>query len=151
MILMLTSKKNIIIYTDGACIGNPGLGGWGAIIINQDNEKKISGGSQLTTNNRMEMQAVVEALKFIKTASSITLYTDSKYIINGISSWIYKWKKNNWTSSNKKPIKNIDLWIIIDSFTSKHTIEWKWIKGHSGDYYNEEVDKLARAEAEKFR
>ncbi len=148
---MLTSKKNIIIYTDGACIGNPGLGGWGAIIINQDNEKKISGGSQLTTNNRMEMQAVVEALKFIKTASSITLYTDSKYIINGISSWIYKWKKNNWTSSNKKPIKNIDLWIIIDSFTSKHTIEWKWIKGHSGDYYNEEVDKLARAEAEKFR
>ena len=148
---MHTSKKNIIIYTDGACIGNPGLGGWGAIIINQDNEKKISGGSQLTTNNRMEMQAVVEALKFIKTASSITLYTDSKYIINGISSWIYKWKKNNWTSSNKKPIKNIDLWIIIDSFTSKHTIEWKWIKGHSGDYYNEEVDKLARAEAEKFR
>ena len=148
---MLTSKKNIIIYTDGACIGNPGLGGWGAIIINQNNEKKISGGSELTTNNRMEMQAVVEALECIETASSITLYTDSKYIINGISSWIYKWKENNWTSSNKRPIKNIDLWKIIDSFTSKHKIEWKWVKGHSGDYYNEEVDKLARAEAEKLK
>lgn len=148
---MLTSKKNIIIYTDGACIGNPGLGGWGAIIINQNNEKKISGGSELTTNNRMEMQAVVEALECIETASSITLYTDSKYIINGISSWIYKWKGNNWTSSNKRPIKNIDLWKIIDSLTSKHDIEWKWVKGHSGDYYNEKVDKLARAEAEKFK
>ena len=148
---MLTSKKNIIIYTDGACIGNPGLGGWGAIIISQNNEKKISGGSELTTNNRMEMQAVVEALKCIETTSSITLYTDSKYIINGISSWIYRWKENNWTSSNKRPIKNIDLWKIIDSFTSKHNIEWKWVKGHSGDYYNEEVDKLARAEAEKFK
>ena len=99
----------------------------------------------------MEMQAVVEALKCIETTSSITLYTDSKYIINGISSWIYRWKENNWTSSNKRPIKNIDLWKIIDSFTSKHNIEWKWVKGHSGDYYNEEVDKLARAEAEKFK
>lgn len=148
---MLTSKKNIIVYTDGACLGNPGLGGWGAIIINQKNEKKISGGSKLTTNNRMEMLAVIEALKSIETASLVTLYTDSKYIINGISLWIDKWKGNNWTSSNKKPIKNIDLWKMIDSFTIKHTIEWKWVKGHNGNYYNEEVDKLARSEAEKFR
>ena len=148
---MITSKNKIIVYTDGACIGNPGLGGWGAIIIIKNIEKKISGGSELTTNNRMEMLAVIEALKFIESSSLITIYTDSQYIIKGISSWIIKWKENNWTSSNRKPIKNIDLWKKIDVLTIKHSIEWKWVKGHSGNHYNEEVDKLARAEAEKFK
>ena len=134
----------IKIYTDGACSGNPGKGGWAAIILD-DNEKqtKISGSENRTTNNRMELMAAIMALKKIKKESEILIYTDSKYVKDGITEWIKKWKLNDWRSSNKKPVKNKDLWIILDNSCQKHKISWKWVKGHAGNKYNDLVDKMA--------
>ncbi len=135
-----------IIYTDGACSGNPGVGGWAAIIFNRNSGQKSQrvGGEIETTNNRMELRAIIEALESIPKASRLEIFTDSKYVINGIQSWILKWKINNWLGSNKKKVKNKDLWQKLDVLSNQFQIKWNWVKGHSGDKYNEEVDKLAR-------
>ena len=139
------------IYTDGACLRNPGPGGWAVLIIstNQSKEKKF-GGESYTTNNRMELTAVIQALKTIPIKSTLALYTDSKYVINGINTWIVNWKKSKWIGSNKKEVKNKDLWIELDTLIQDFNIQWNWVKGHSGDTNNEVVDKLARNEALKL-
>ena len=131
------------IYTDGACSGNPGKGGWAAIIIDGKNQSNISGSENKTTNNRMELMAPIMALKKIKTKSEITIYTDSRYVKDGITDWIKKWKLNNWKSSNKKPVKNKDLWIKLDNCCQKHNVCWKWVKAHAGNKLNNLVDELA--------
>ncbi|MDA9168640.1 MAG: ribonuclease HI [Pelagibacteraceae bacterium] len=136
-------KKKITIYTDGACSGNPGKGGWAAVIIEDKNEKTISGSEPLTTNNRMELSAVINALKEVGSAE-LDIYTDSKYVKNGIESWIKNWKMNGWMTAAKQPVKNKDLWLELDILVSKKEIEWKWVKGHSNDHYNTIVDEAAR-------
>ena len=135
--------KSIEIYTDGACRGNPGIGGWGAIIQFQDNSKELFGGRAETTNNQMEMQAVIEGLKALKEPCKIILYTDSKYVMDGITSWIHGWKKNNWKTAHKKPVKNRELWQELDQLVNQHEITWKWVKGHAGIPGNERADELA--------
>ena len=135
--------KKITIYTDGACSGNPGKGGWAAVIIEDKNEKTISGSEPLTTNNRMELSAVINALKEVGSAE-LDIYTDSKYVKNGIESWIKNWKINGWMTAAKQPVKNKDLWLELDILVSKKEIEWKWVKGHSNDHYNTIVDEAAR-------
>lgn len=133
------------IFTDGACSGNPGAGGWGALLRYKDTEKELSGAEVETTNNRMELTAVIEALKALKKECNITLYTDSRYVMDGITQWLPNWKKNNWRTSNKKsPVKNIDLWQELDALSGRHEIRWIWVKGHNGHAENERVDKLAR-------
>ena len=136
----------IVIYTDGACAGNPEKEGWAAIIINNQNKLSISGNENNTTNNRMELMAPIMALKKIKRKSDITIYTDSKYVKDGITDWIKSWKLNNWKSSNKKPVKNKDLWVKLDNGMPKHRISWKWVKAHSDNKYNNLVDELAVSE-----
>ena len=131
------------IYTDGACSGNPGKGGWAAIILDGKNQSSISGSENKTTNNRMELMAPIMALKKVKKNSEITIYTDSKYVKDGITEWIKKWKLNNWKSASKKPVKNKDLWVKLDSTCEKHKISWKWVKAHAGNKMNNLVDKLA--------
>lgn len=135
--------KKIDIYTDGACRGNPGPGGWGALLIYKDADKAIYGGEIDTTNNRMEMTAIIEALKIVKMDCNITLYTDSKYVMDGITKWLSNWKKKGWITSNKKPVKNKDLWQILEEIISTHNIEWQWVKGHAGIPGNEKADELA--------
>ena len=136
-------KKKITIYTDGACSGNPGKGGWAAVIIEDKNEKTISGSEPLTTNNRMELSAVINALKEVGSAE-LDIYTDSKYVKNGIESWIKNWKINGWMTAAKQPVKNKDLWLELDTLVSEKAIGWKWVKGHSNDHYNTIVDEAAR-------
>ena len=136
-------KSDVIIYTDGACKGNPGVGGWGAILEYKDKNKKIYGYDENTTNNRMELTAAIRALDVLKEKSKVIIYTDSKYVMNGITIWIDGWKKNNWKTSSKKEVKNIDLWKLIDKLNSFHSVEWKWVKGHSGNTGNEMADELA--------
>ena len=131
------------IYTDGACSGNPGKGGWAAIILDGNGQSSISGCENKTTNNRMELMAPIMALKKIKTKSEIIIYTDSRYVKDGITEWIKKWKLNNWKNSNKKPVKNKDLWIKLDNFCQKHRVSWKWVKAHAGNKFNDLVDELA--------
>ena len=132
------------IYTDGACSGNPGPGGWGAVILDKDNDpKKISGNEKDTTNNRMELTAPIMALKKIKTNSEVTIYTDSTYVKNGITEWIKKWEKNNWKSANNKTIKNKDLWIELNDLCKESKVVWMWVKGHSNNKYNNLADELA--------
>ena len=138
--------KRVVIYTDGACSGNPGKGGWGAILKYGNSEKRISGYSELTTNNKMELQAVIEALKILKRMCSVDLYTDSVYVKDGITKWINNWKKNNWRTSKKDDVKNKELWIELDNLSSKHNIEWHWVKGHADNEINNAVDELARNE-----
>ncbi len=140
------------IYTDGACSGNPGPGGWGAILRHRDIEKELCGGEAETTNNRMELTAVIEALKAIKKPCLITLYTDSRYVMDGVTQWLPKWKSNNWKTANKKSaVKNIDLWQQLDELTQKYDIKWVWVKGHNGHPENERVDELARSGCDKYR
>ena len=135
----------ISIYTDGACSLNPGIGGWGAVIIKSNNEIiKINGGSDYTTNNKMELTATIEALKYFKEKQNLTIYTDSTYVRNGITLWIHNWKINNWKTANKKPVKNVALWTNLEKEIQRHKITWKWIKGHAGNIYNEQADELAR-------
>ena len=135
--------NKITIYTDGACSGNPGKGGWGAILIQNKEEKYLSGSNKFTTNNQMELTATIEALKSIIKPSRIALYTDSQYVKNGITSWIFNWKKNGWRTANKKLVANKDLWIELDKYVDFHAVDWFWVKGHSGDHYNEIADELA--------
>ena len=132
------------IYTDGACSGNPGPGGWGAVIFDNDNNQiNISGKEKNTTNNRMEILAAIMALKKIKSNSQITIYTDSIYVKNGITEWMFNWKKNDWKTASKKPVKNKDLWIKLDKLCEKNKVSWKWVKGHATNKYNNLADQLA--------
>ena len=140
----------IEVFTDGACLGNPGPGGWGVLIIDSDGRRELNGGEADTTNNRMEMLAAIRALEATADAASITLYTDSQYVKNGITSWIKGWKRNGWKNASKQPVKNRDLWEQLDALTQGRVIEWKWVKGHSGHPENERVDELARAGAAAF-
>lgn len=142
-------ENKITIYTDGACSGNPGKGGWGALLIYKDKKKEISGYSELTTNNKMELQAVIEAFKILKKDCEVDLYTDSKYVKDGITQWIYSWKKNNWRTSKKESVKNKELWIELDELSQKHKINWNWVKGHSDNEFNNIVDQLACQEIVK--
>ena len=135
------------IYTDGSCIGNPGKGGWAAIIINNGKKKIISGSENYTTNNRMEIIAVIKALNTIKLKQA-SLITDSQYVKNGIEIWIHKWKDNDWMTAEKKPVKNKDLWTKLDKIQKTKKIKWEWVKGHSSDKLNNEVDRIAREQAE---
>ena len=135
--------KTVIIYTDGACRGNPGPGGWGVLIEYGELSKQLYGGDVSTTNNKMELTAAIMALKEIKEPCEIILYTDSKYVLQGIEERIHNWKKRGWRGANKKPVKNIDLWKELDELRDKHNIKWNWVKGHSGDPGNETADMLA--------
>ena len=135
----------INIYTDGACSGNPGIGGWGAVIIKENSIiTYLNGGEILTTNNRMELNAAIQAIKYFNESKKILINTDSQYVKNGIELWINNWKKNGWKTASKKPVKNKDLWIQLDYLITKHTITWKWVKGHAGNINNEKADSLAR-------
>ena len=135
--------KTVNIYTDGACRGNPGIGGWGALIEYGDARKEYFGGELNTTNNQMELKAAIEALKVLKEPCIVHLTTDSKYVLQGITSWIDNWKKNNWKSSSKKDVKNKDLWIELDKYVEMLDVKWSWVKGHSGHEQNEIADQLA--------
>ena len=146
----------IFAYTDGACSGNPGPGGWGALLIARDGEKvlktrELNGGEGLTTNNRMELLAAINALEALERASEITVVTDSTYVKNGVTSWIFGWKKNGWKTSNKKPVKNDDLWKRLDEAQSRHNVTWEWVKGHAGHPENERADELAREGMAPFK
>ena len=135
--------KTVIIYTDGACRGNPGPGGWGVLIEFGQLSRELYGGENNTTNNKMELKAAIMALRELKEPCEIILYTDSKYVLKGIEEWIHNWKKKGWVGANKKPIKNIELWKELDELRDEHTIKWNWVKGHSGDPGNEAADMLA--------
>jgi len=137
------SLKQITIYTDGACKGNPGPGGWGVLLQYGGHEKELYGGEQETTNNRMELTAVIEALKQVKYSCHIDLYSDSSYVLNGITQWLANWKKNNWKTAAKKAVKNEDLWRELDQLVQTHQINWHWVKGHAGEPGNERADELA--------
>ncbi|MGH8715286.1 MAG: ribonuclease HI [Burkholderiales bacterium] len=131
------------IYTDGACKGNPGIGGWGALLKYSGRTRELFGGEALTTNNRMELTAVIKALAALKRTCKVKLHTDSRYVQQGISEWIHDWKKRGWRTADKKPVKNDDLWKRLDELASKHQIEWVWVEGHAGDEGNEHADSLA--------
>jgi len=136
-------REEVDIFTDGACRGNPGPGGWAALLRYKSNETSIQGAEEMTTNNRMELQAVISALKKLKQPCVINFTTDSKYVIDGIEQWIVNWKKNGWKTAAKKPVKNDDLWRQLDKLVEEHEIKWSWVKGHSGHEENELVDRLA--------
>jgi ribonuclease HI len=141
---MSASDETIDIYTDGACSGNPGPGGWGAILRYNGTEKELFGGEAATTNNRMEMMAVIEALRALKRPLAVRVHTDSQYVQKGISEWIHGWKKRGWKTADKKPVKNEDLWRTLDALAAQHRIEWHWVRGHAGHAENERADELAR-------
>jgi ribonuclease HI len=144
--------SNIVhIWTDGACSGNPGPGGWGAVLRYGEVEKELSGGEIATTNNRMELMVAIQALEALKRASHVKLHTDSKYVMDGVTKWIHGWKKNGWKTADKKPVKNEDLWKRLDAANARHTVEWKWVKGHSDDVMNNRADELARKAIETVR
>ena len=136
-------NSSIEIYTDGACRGNPGPGGWGVLLKAGRHEKTMHGGEHETTNNRMELTAAIEGLRALKRPSEVVLYTDSKYVMDGITSWLANWKQRGWKTAAKKPVKNQDLWQALDAEVSRHNIRWVWVKGHSGHDGNEEADRLA--------
>ena len=136
-------RTPVVIYTDGACKGNPGPGGWGAWLSSGSYQKELFGGEPQTTNQRMELTAAIQALTALTRPCTVVLYTDSKYVLQGITSWIHGWKRNGWQSSAKQPVKNADLWRSLDEVSSRHRIEWRWVKGHSGDHGNERADALA--------
>lgn len=143
--------QQVVIYTDGACSGNPGPGGWGAVLIFGDNRKELKGGDVETTNNRMEMMAAIEALNALKQSCKVELHTDSNYLRNGITSWIAKWKKNGWRTANKKPVKNVELWKALEVAHERHEVSWHWVKGHAGHPVNELADELAREGMAPYR
>lgn len=142
---------SIKIYTDGACSGNPGPGGWAAVIIYGTKEIAVSGGEENTTNNRMELLATIRGIEEVGGDRDIEIYTDSKYVKDGITVWIHNWKKNGWRTANKKPVKNIDLWQQLDRIIYKKAVQWHWIKGHSGDKYNDLVDSMAVEACNKMK
>ena len=139
------------VWTDGACSGNPGPGGWGAILSYNGVEKELSGGEAQTTNNRMELMAAISALEALKRPVTVALHTDSQYLRQGITGWIHGWKKNGWKTADRKPVKNAELWQRLEAALGRHKIEWKWVKGHAGDEMNERADALARAGMAPFK
>jgi len=138
------TTKQVEIFTDGACSGNPGPGGWGTLLRYQGKEKEMSGGESETTNNRMEMMAVIQGLEHLKQPCQVHIVTDSKYVMDGVEKWMHNWKRNDWRTANKKPVKNKDLWERLDKALSQHDSRWTWVKGHQGHAENERVDELAR-------
>jgi ribonuclease HI len=139
----MEDKDSVEIYADGACKGNPGPGGWGAVLRFGDQEKELFGGEPATTNNRMELRAVIEALDALKRPCKVVVYTDSQYVQKGISEWIHGWKARNWTTAAKAPVKNADLWKLLDVSAARHEVQWRWVKGHAGHPGNERADALA--------
>jgi len=133
-----------VVFTDGACSGNPGPGGWGAILVAAQREKTLCGGEPLTTNNRMELMAAIMALEALNRACAVELHTDSQYVRGGVTGWIHNWKRNGWRTADKKPVKNDDLWRRLDEAASRHKVDWRWVKGHAGNAMNERADELAR-------
>jgi len=142
---------SIVIYTDGACKGNPGPGGWGAWLRAGEHERELFGGEALTTNNRMELTAVIEALATLERRSEVVVYTDSEYVKNGITTWIHGWKARGWRTADKKPVKNIELWQRLDALRESHSVQWRWVRGHAGDPGNERADQLANRGVESLR
>jgi len=140
----MAERPKVVIHTDGACSGNPGPGGWGAILESGAHRKEIQGGEPMTTNNRMELTAAIEALEALKGPSDVDLYTDSNYLRGGITSWIKGWNKNGWRTADKKPVKNAELWQRLQAAEARHTVRWHWVKGHVGHDDNERADELAR-------
>ncbi len=147
----MSGKEIVDIFTDGACSGNPGPGGWGALLRKGAVEKEISGGEAATTNNRMEMMAAIQALEALKRPTAVRLHTDSGYLRDGITKWIHGWKRNGWKTADKKPVKNDDLWKRLETAMAPHRVEWLWVKGHAGHPENERVDAMARAEVKRLR
>ncbi len=143
--------ETVVIYTDGACKGNPGPGGWGAWLRWGEHEKELFGGEPLTTNNRMELTAVIEALSALKRNTPVAVYTDSEYVKNGITTWIHGWKSRGWRTADKKPVKNVELWQKLDALAAQHRVEWHWVRGHTGDPGNERADALANRGVELVR
>jgi ribonuclease HI len=136
-------RPSVVIYTDGACKGNPGPGGWGAWLSSGEHQKELFGGEASTTNNRMELTAVIEALASLKRTSEVAIYTDSEYVKNGITTWIHGWKSRGWKTADKKPVKNVDLWQRLEAQAALHHVKWHWVRGHTGDVGNERADALA--------
>jgi ribonuclease HI len=143
--------SSVAIWTDGACSGNPGPGGWGVILVAGDHRKELFGGEPDTTNNRMELMAAISALEALKKPCEITLHIDSQYVRQGITQWIHGWKKNGWKTADKKPVKNAELWQRLEEATKQHRIDWQWVKGHAGDPMNERADELAREGVKQAR
>jgi ribonuclease HI len=139
----VSDLTNVEIFTDGACKGNPGPGGWGAVIRSGGHEKELSGGDPMTTNNRMELTAVIEALNALKRPCAVALSTDSRYVMDGLTKWIHGWRKNGWKTASKQPVKNAELWQALVEATARHKISWQWVKGHAGHPENERADRLA--------
>ncbi len=144
----MTKKNQVVIYTDGACSGNPGPGGWGSVLMYNGHDRELSGGDAQTTNNRMEMMAVIMALESLKRACDVKIYTDSVYVMKGITEWIEQWKKRGWKTAAKKPVKNVELWQRMELAVERHDVSWEWVKGHSGVPGNERADELARVATE---
>ncbi len=144
-------SETINIWTDGACSGNPGPGGWGAVLVYGKSEKELCGAEAATTNNRMELMAAIEALSALKKPSQVRLHTDSKYVMDGATKWIHGWKRNGWKTADKKPVKNDDLWRRLDAANGRHQVTWKWVKGHSDDVMNDRADALARGAIKALR
>jgi ribonuclease HI len=143
--------STVDIWTDGACSGNPGPGGWGAVLRYGETEKELSGAESATTNNRMELMAAIEALNALKRPTKVRLHTDSKYVMDGVTKWIHGWKKNGWKTADKKPVKNEDLWRALETAASRHDVTWKWVKGHADDVMNNRADELARGAIKTLR
>jgi ribonuclease HI len=141
---MTASQPMVVVYTDGACSGNPGPGGWGAILISGQHRKELSGGEKMTTNNRMELMAAIAALEALKNPSRVDLHTDSQYVKNGISQWIHAWKQRGWKTADRTPVKNAELWQRLDQARLRHEVKWLWVRGHDGNAENERADALAR-------
>jgi ribonuclease HI len=142
---MVSESPKVTIFTDGACSGNPGPGGWGAILVYGATEKELSGGEALTTNNRMELMAAIAALEALKRDAHVELHTDSRYVLDGITKWIHGWKRNGWKTADRKPVKNGDLWQRLDEARTRHKVDWRWVRGHNGHPMNERADALARS------
>ena len=146
-----TAPQNVVVHTDGACSGNPGPGGWGAILHWGDHERELKGGEPHTTNNRMELMAAISALESLKRPCVVDVHTDSQYLRNGIMQWINNWKRNGWRTASKEPVKNVDLWKRLDAALHTHTVRWHWVKGHAGHDLNERADELAREAIDEVR
>ena len=146
----MTTKAPVVIYTDGACAGNPGPGGWGALLMWNDHRKEISGGEAATTNNRMELMAAISALEALQEGSKVDIHTDSEYVQKGISTWIHGWKRKGWRTASGSPVKNTELWKRLDAAQSQHRVEWHWVRGHAGHAENERADELAREGMQPF-